>query len=71
MSAPLTPQQFGDSELKPRLESGEPAIGSIPLRSIALTVLAVLAVFYTLYFAASLLVPIAVAFFSAPSFLLS
>jgi predicted PurR-regulated permease PerM len=61
MSAPLTPPQFGDPELEPQPESGEPAIGSIALRSIALTILAVLAVFYTLYFAASLLVPIAVA----------
>ena len=61
MSVPLTPRRFGDPELKHRLESGEPAIGSIPLKSIALTILAVLASFYTLYFAASLLVPIAVA----------
>ena len=61
MSAPSTRAGTWQFRLKPRLESGEPAIGSIALRSIALTVLAVLAVFYTLYFAASLLVPIAVA----------
>ena len=45
MSVPLTPRRFGDPELKHRLESGEPAIGSIALKSIALTILAVLAVF--------------------------
>ncbi|CCB66522.1 conserved membrane protein of unknown function [Hyphomicrobium sp. MC1] len=61
MSAFPTPKKLGEREFETRLESEEPAVGSIALRSIALTVLAVLAVFYTLYFAASLLVPIAVA----------
>ena len=49
-----------DQALDPR-ESEELASVSTVVRSVALTVIAVLLVFYTLYFAASLLVPIATA----------
>jgi predicted PurR-regulated permease PerM len=50
-----------DQALDPRRESEELASVSAVGRSVALIVIAVLVVFYTLYFAASLLVPIAAA----------
>ena len=61
MLAPIALLQFGEPMSEPPLDSEELASRSIPHRSVALSVLAVLAVFYTLYFAASLLVPIATA----------
>jgi predicted PurR-regulated permease PerM len=53
--------QSGEPPSEFQVEGEEPASGSIALRSVALSILAILAVFYTLYFAASLLVPIAAA----------
>ena len=57
----IAPLQLGEPARELDRESEELASQSIALRSIALSILAVLAVFYTLYFAASLLVPIAAA----------
>lgn len=61
MPASIEPMQFGDRAHELQHEREEPAPGSTTFRSIALSILAVLAIFYTLYFAASLLVPIAAA----------
>lgn len=61
MSAQTAPLQQPEPGLDPQRESEE--LASLPTtgRSVALIVIAVLGVFYTLYFAASLLVPIAAA----------
>jgi len=61
MPAPTAPLQLAEPAYELELESDEFASRSVALRSIALSILAVLAVFYTLYFASSLLVPIAAA----------
>jgi predicted PurR-regulated permease PerM len=61
MPGPIAPLKVGERAHELQLEREEVAPGSTAFRSIALSILAVLAVFYTLYFAASLLVPIAAA----------
>jgi predicted PurR-regulated permease PerM len=61
MLTQAAPLRHAEPELDPQRENEEHASLSIGARSLALTVIAVLVAFYTLYFAASLLVPIAAA----------
>jgi len=61
MPGKTAPPQYDEPALDPQRKSEELASLSVSGRSVAITVIAVLAVFYTLYFAVSLLVPIVAA----------